>query len=234
MSASGALRTARHPLLVPALATAVMLAILLGLGAWQLQRRQWKLGILAEIDHAELSPAIPLPANPLPFTKVAVRGRLRTDLRARYGADVRDTPTGPVMGEQLIEPLERPGQSPVLVDLGWAPDGQAGAPGSGDVVGYVRAPDAPGLFSATDDMAARRFYTLDPAKIGGALGLTQVAPFILVAMGPPGSLPEPATALPRPSNDHLNYALTWFGLAFALLVVFTAYCRKTVRSGEAE
>ncbi len=217
-------------LLRPTLATAAMLVVLLGLGAWQLQRRTWKLGILAEIDRAEAAPPIELPAHPLPFTKVVASGHLRSDVFALYGDEVRDTPNGgSVMGARLIEPLERPGQDPVLVDRGWTPDGQIGAPAAGDIVGYVRAPDAPGAFSATDDLATRHFYTLDPAKIGAALGLQRVAPFTLVALGPPGSLPSPASALPRPPNDHLNYALTWFGLAASLLVVYAAYCRKALR-----
>ena len=227
------MRRARRPsLLAPGLATLVALAILIALGVWQLQRREWKLGILAQIDHAEASAPIPLPADPQPFTKVVAEGRLRGDVHALYGADVRDTPAGPVMGAQLIEPLDRPGQATVLVDRGWVPDGKLGEPGGNQVVGYVRAPDRPGTFSATDDLAARHFYTLDPAKIGAALGLPRVAPFTLVAMGgAPDALPQPATALPRPPNDHLNYALTWFALAVSLVAVFGAYCRKALRSG---
>ena len=206
-----------------------MLAILIGLGVWQLQRLQWKRGILAAIDHAESSPAIALPDHPLQFTKVRTEGSFMPGKQARYGADVRDTPTGPVLGSRVIEPLQRPGQEPVLVDRGWAPDGPVSEPnGSVTIEGYIRTPDQPGLFSATDDPAKRLFYTLDPAKIGAALGLAREAPYTLVAMGPADGVPVPATALPRPPNDHLNYALTWFGLALSLLVVFAAYGRKVL------
>ena len=65
---------------MPTVVTAVMFATLLGLGTWQLERRQWKLAILAEIDRAEQSAPVPLPARPLPFTKVVVTGTLRTDV----------------------------------------------------------------------------------------------------------------------------------------------------------
>ena len=216
-------------LMVPSIATAAMLAILIGLGVWQLQRLQWKLGLLAEIDRAEAAPPVPLPDHPLPFTKVTVSGHFRDDLHALYGADVRDVPGGTAMGAQLIEPLERPGQDPILVVRGWVPDGQLGrAGGDGAVVGYIRPADKPGLFSLADDPAAHRFYTLDPAKIGAALGLARTAPFTLVAMGASGT-PAPATTLPRPPNDHLNYALTWFALALSLLIVFVAYARKVLR-----
>lgn len=221
--------THARALMVPAFATAIMLAILIALGVWQLQRLQWKLGLLAEIGRAEASPPVQLPDHPLQFTKVTVSGHFRDDLHALYGADVRDVPGGTAMGAQLIVPLERPGKDPILVDRGWVRDGQLGQPG-GDatMVGYIRTPDAAGPFSLTDDLAARRFYTLDPAKIGEALGLPRVAPFTLVALGA-GGAPEPATTLPRPPNDHLNYALTWFALALSLLIVFAAYTRKVLR-----
>lgn len=187
--------------------------------------------MLSQIDQAEASPAIPLPADPPQFTKVVVTGIFRTGLQARYGADVRDLPGGPVFGTQIIEPLDRPGQDPLLVDRGWMPLGSVAPPGNGTVDGYIRVPDHPGLFSARDNPAARTFYTLDPAAIGASLGLARVAPFTLVALGQvkPGLLPQPATALPRPPNDHLNYALTWFGLALSLAVVFAVYTRKALR-----
>ena len=230
MRAASAVRSIR-PLAVPILVTAVMFAVLVGLGVWQLQRLQWKTGLLAQIDAAEAAPPVALSGEPKPFTKVFVQGVLRDDVYAWYGDDVRDQPAGPAMGAFLIEPLERPGQDPVLVDRGWVPNGAKLPPGGpGDVVGYLRALDRPGLFSAQDDLAGRHFYTLDPVKIGAALGLARVAPFTLIAMGAPAAGLQPATALPRPPNDHLNYALTWFGLAVSLLAVFGAYLRKGFRS----
>jgi surfeit locus 1 family protein len=215
----------------PAVTALVMFAILIGLGVWQLQRRTWKLGLLAQIDAAEASPAIPLPPDPPQFAKVRIEGHLRSDLQALYGSDVRDLPTGPTIGAQLIEPMERPGQPTVLVDLGWVPTGMVVAPTATAIDGYIRQPDRPGLFSAHDDPATRRFFTLEPAPIAASLGISDAAPFTLVALGKvtPDVFPQPAEALPRPPNDHLNYALTWFGLALALAVVFAGYTRKTYR-----
>jgi surfeit locus 1 family protein len=223
--------TARR-LLVPAVSTVAMLLVLLGLGTWQVQRLAWKRGILSRIDAAEQLAPVPLGAAPPPFAKISVTGRLRTDLAARYGAQVMDTLAGAIPGAQLIVPLERPDGPPVLVDLGWVPE-HGGAPKlpEGDAVtvaGFVRPPEHPGWFSATDDSAGRRFYTLDPASIGVALGLRAVAPFTVVALGPPppDGAPIPAEHLPRPPNNHLQYAITWYGLAAALVVVFVIYARK--------
>ena len=223
-------RSRLRSLVGPFAMTAAMLAILVALGVWQLHRRDWKLALLADIDRAEASAPVPLPDHPLPFTKVSVTGHLRADLSALYGVDVRSVPGGTAIGAQLLQPLERPGQVPVLVDRGWIQEGHTDAQnGEVTVVGYVREPSTPSWFSPSDDTAARHFYTLDPAVIGSALGLPRVAPFTLVAMGE-GGTPEPAGALPRPPNDHLNYAITWFGLALTLMIVFGAYVRKTLRA----
>ncbi len=231
-SVGQAVRPRGRRLLVPAVLTVGMLAVLVGLGVWQVQRRSWKLGLLAAIDRAEAGAAIPLPDHPLPFTKVRLAGRLMEDRQALYAAAVRDLPGGPTMGAFLIEPMERPGADPVLVDLGWLPEGARPASAPTVIEGYVRMPDRPGLFSPSDDPGQHRFYTLNPAAIGAALGLGRVAPFTLVALGPvaPGVFPQPAMSLPRPPNDHLNYAITWFSLAAILLVIFVLYARKVLRS----
>jgi surfeit locus 1 family protein len=210
---------------------AVMLTVLLGLGTWQVQRLHWKRGLLAQITRAEAAPAVPMPSEPEPFTKVQVTGVLRDDLSASYGAEVRDTPAGPQLGTQLIVPLDREDGDTVLVDRGWVPASRprAIALPSGEVTlgGYVRPGDSSGLFSARDNPTTRQFYTLDPAAIGPALGLPRLASFVLVAMGPPPPehYPDPARHLPQPPNNHLSYAITWYGLAVALVVIFVLWAR---------
>ncbi len=207
-----------------------MLAILLALGTWQIYRLHWKEGILQQVAQAEAAPAVPLGPHPTSFQKVSVTGRLRPDLAASFGAEVRDTPAGTLLGTQLIVPLERAGADPVLVDLGWVPNGPRPTLPSGTVTiaGYVRQAETPGLFTPNPDPARREFYALQPEVIGRALGLAKVAPFTLIAMGPddPAHYPVPAQELPRPPNNHLQYALTWYGLAGVLVVMFVARARK--------
>ncbi len=281
-------------LLWPGVMTAVMFVILLGLGTWQVQRLAWKEAILAQIAQAESAPPMPLPpttgtAIPPPFTKVAVTGTLMHDRSALYAAEVRDMRTGPEMGAYLIEPLQRKDAPPVLVERGWVPLKPI-APvvmpqGEVTIAGYVHAPSTPGLFSASDDVPGRHFYTLDPHAIGAALGLDNVAPFILIALAPtptegkmpqgmptnevrtggaiaagvatsriptsgtpptvasttdapaqttptaaPAELPFPEQHLPRPPNNHLAYAITWYGLAGALLVIFITWAGKAAHA----
>jgi surfeit locus 1 family protein len=216
---------------LPALITAGMFAILVALGTWQIERRAWKQAILAQIDAAEQAPAAPLVGEPPPFAKLTVSGRLRGDLVARYGVETREGPRGAALGAQLLVPLLPAHGPPILVDLGWvAADARPALPeGTVTLEGYVRPPARPGWFTPADEPAARQFYTLDPARIGTALGFAAMAPFTLVALGPPG-VPDPARRLPRPPNEHLQYALTWYGLAAILVVIFAVYAARGSRA----
>ena len=213
--------------------TLAMFGLTIALGVWQIQRLHWKEGLLAEIDRAEGTAPAPLPAAPRPFEKVEVTGRMRDDLVAYYGSEVRSTLTGPMLGAQVLTLLERPGEEPILVDRGWMPEGATPKPDGGPVlvVGYVRPAERASWLAPKADLAAHRFWSLDPAAIGAALDLKQVAPFTLVALGPGGTMPPyPAQALPRPPNNHLGYAITWFGLAACSLGVFATYAWKVLRA----
>lgn len=223
-------------LLIPTLSTLVMLPVLVSLGTWQVRRLHWKEGILASIAHAEVLPAVPLTGNPAPFTKVSVTGRFRPGAIAYYGSETGDTARGLRLGAQQIAVLDRDGAPPLLVDRGWVPipsGPEAALPvGPTTVVGYIHQPATPGMFSATDNPAERRFYTLVPAKIAHTLGVADAAPFALVAIGdaPRGSIPMPARHLPRPPNNHLEYVITWYGFAITLLIFYAAYTHKVLRS----
>jgi len=250
-------------LLWPGLMTVVMLIVLLGLGSWQVKRLFWKEALLAQIDRAEAADPVPLPAAPsmstlTPFMKVAATGQFLPNEAALYGAEVRTIPSGPVpytqaMGARLIEPMKEANGTVILVDRGWIPESRPNPidepEGMVTVSGYIRPGDSPHWFSASDDPAERRFFTLDPKAIGDAMGQPDVPPFILVVLAaqtgrvPAGKdagagsesdeadaisthWPEPARHLPRPPNSHLSYALTWYGLALALLAIFIVWARK--------
>jgi surfeit locus 1 family protein len=212
--------------------TVVMLIVLLGLGTWQIRRLHWKQDVIARIALAEASDPIPLPPDPDQYSKVMVEGRLRGDLAVLYGAEVRETSTGPKMGGHMIVPMEREGKPDLLIDRGWvplAPTAPLDLPAEPvRLTGFVHPPDAAGWFSARDNVAERHFYTLDPAAIAAALRLPDTAPFFLVALGDaPASLwPDPARHLPRPPNNHLAYVVTWYGLAGAQIVIFLIWIRK--------
>lgn len=214
-------------------ASAAAFAILVALGTWQLHRLTWKRGILERIAAAEAGPPVPLGASPAPFTKVFAEGTYRAGASVLYGSDVRDTAAGPRLGAFLVTPLARNGMPDVLVQRGWVPTDPVPpdtAAGRVSVEGYVRGGDSGGWFSAPDDPDHRRFYTLNPRAIAAAVGVTDPADIILVAIGPAGAPPIPAETLPRPPNDHLGYALTWYGLAACVVVVSALSLRSHRRT----
>jgi len=218
-------------LLAPGLSALALFAVLVALGVWQIQRLAWKETILAQIAAAAAAPPVPLPATPGPYEKVIVAGTWIPGKAALYGDEVHDSPTGPVVGGELLLPLRRPDGSVWIVDAGWVPQ-QAPTPVAlpPNPVGYVHAPMAPAWFSPPDDVAHGLYYTLDPARIAAGMGLSNAAPYVLIAMGPlppPGSAaPQPVQALPTPPNNHYEYALTWFGLAATLAFQFIFFARK--------
>jgi surfeit locus 1 family protein len=220
---------------VPGLSTLIMLIVLLALGTWQVYRLRWKEDILARIAAAESAPPLPLGQDPAPYTKVSVTGRFQFDRSAQLGAEVHDTRAGPELGFHQIVPLQLANDHTILVDRGWIPQKRTTPLDDPSeqvtVAGYVRPGEKSSWFSALDDTATRQFYTLDPETIGATVGATNVAPFALVALGPAAAetYPVPAQHLPRPPNNHLSYAITWYGLAVALVIIFGTWVRKALR-----
>ncbi len=202
-----------------------MLAVLLSLGHWQMQRLAWKEALLQRLAASATAPPQPLTNPPEPFTKVQVTGRLDHSREARLGAEVRNGQ----MGAQLVTPLLRDVLPPLLVLRGWVPtDAAQPVWRPEDAVtleGYIRPADARAWDSARDNPAARLFYVFEPATIASALGLPGAEAYGLVVLGSPQEirLPQPATQLPQPGNSHLGYALTWYGLALTLVGVVTSF-----------
>ena len=223
---------ARRPRSAPELAlitlvAAALVAGLLALGAWQVQRRAWKLALIARVDrrvHAAPTPA-PGPAA-WPTVTAARDGYLR--VRARgvflYGAETRVqavTERGP--GFWVMTPLRTDRGFTVLVNRGFVPPERAdpatrraGQPaGEVQVVGLLRITEPRGGFLRRNDPADGRWYSRDVAAIAADRRLTDVAPYFIDADAAPnrGGLPVGGLTVISFPNSHLVYALTWFGLA---------------------
>jgi surfeit locus 1 family protein len=229
-------------ILLPSFLAMPVLAVLLALGIWQVQRLGWKSALLADLAVAQSGPPGPA-TNPAPFSHIIATGRFLHDREVLLGSEVRGT----TLGAALITPLERDGLPALLVERGWVPLDRAGVTrpeGPVTVQGYMRPSERPGLLSATDATAQRRFHNFDVPAIGAALGLP-VAPFGLAVVVPgrprpdgglgstpapnTGGVPSPATSFPSPNNPHLGYAITWFGLAAAWTGIFALWAHRRIR-----
>jgi surfeit locus 1 family protein len=225
--------------------SAAALAFLIGLGVWQLQRLEWKEGLIAQIEaraHAEpisLKEAVTRAnaGEDVGYLRVRIEGRFDHG-KERYLYALSDgTP-----GWHVITPLETPEGEVVLIDRGFVPNGfrEPSSRAQGEindtvaVTGLARTPEAKGLFVPDNEPAENRWFWRDLGAMAKSMfpaGTPDVAPFMLEAerSDVPGRWPLGGqTKLDLP-NNHLQYALTWFLLALCLVVIYVIYVRSRLR-----
>ena len=206
------------------LAAAVLLLIAAGfvaLGVWQIERRAWKLRLIAAVDGRAHAPPVAAP-GPDAWPRVTADRDAYRHVRVTGRYDHRGqtlvkavTERGP--GFWLLAPLRTPAGWTLLVNRGFVPaDAAAGRPGGTvSVTGLLRVTEPGGGFLRANDPAADRWYSRDVAAIARARRLTNVAPYFIDADATPGSGGYPVGGLTVVAfrNAHLVYALTWFALA---------------------
>jgi surfeit locus 1 family protein len=238
-------------LIVPGLCTLVTLGVLCGLGIWQLQRLAWKEALIARVAmQIQMSFVLWAPgeaewpnvnAEQHEYRHVRVTGTFRHDLEAlcyELLSDANGKFSGP--GYWVLTPLETASGATFIVNRGFVPldrkdaatrpEGQVA--GRVSVIGLLRLPERRSWFTPADDPAHHLWQVRDPAAIAKAYGLARAAPFFIDAdaSANPGGLPQGGeTKLVFP-NRHLEYAVTWFGLALALIAVFIAFALKQLRN----
>jgi surfeit locus 1 family protein len=213
---------------------ALLFASLVALGLWQLDRLQWKLGLIEEVQHNLATPPISLDAvlalgPKAQYRRVALDGRFDNAKEAYvFGTDNTGAPV-----YHVILPFETRDYRTLLVDRGIVPKERlnpatrsAGqVEGETRVVGVWRVPDPLGWFTPAPDRAHRIWYAHDLAGIAKADGITLAAPVIVEADATPnpGGWPRGGQTRVTFRNEHLQYAITWFGLAAVLLGVYIAF-----------
>lgn len=218
------------------IAVAIAFAILVALGVWQLQRLKWKEGLLAHVAALQSARAVDIGpvldrlahGAEVDFTRVTANcpGLSSAPFLELYG--VRDAQAG----YRLISACEVASARyrTVLVDRGFVPDTShdrpkidAAARTPTTVTGILRTPDRANAFMPKN--RPDRWFSRDAGAMAAALHASQPAPVFLFAETPTN--PELPALIPAPlpseiPNRHLEYALTWFGLAAALLGVYAA------------
>jgi surfeit locus 1 family protein len=240
-------------LLVPAI---LAFAILIGLGVWQIERKAWKEGLIAALtERLAIPPQALPPARDWPgleqasdeYRRVTFTAQFANDKEAlvfasasAFRPDVSDA--GP--GYWVFTPARLADGSTVIVNRGFVPDARKDPKSrpEGDVsgpvalTGVMRWPDGRHWFTPADDAAHNLWFARDPAAIAAAKALGSVAPFYIEQETPvpPGGLPQPGKLIVSLPDNHLQYALTWFGLAAVLAGVFISWALTSGRSGGAE
>lgn len=223
------------PGLLATAATVPALMVLVALGAWQLDRLAWKRDLTAMREAQLAAPAMPLPSaaedwRAWDFRPVIVEGEFRHDLEQLFGVAAID---GQV-GHRVLTPLIRPDGATVLIDRGWVPADRAhpAARRAGQIAGPVqvsgiaryRGAARPGWFTPDNRPEQSLWYWYDLDALEGALGL-EVVPVVVEAdaTANPGGLPIGGQTRIALANNHLQYAITWFGLAAGLLVIWISF-----------
>ena len=236
-------------LILPGILAAVGIAVLAGLGLWQLERRIWKEELILRVEARTRAPAAPVPletdwpnigAARDEYRRVTLRGRFRHRNEALVYT-VLSEPKGRFSGQGywVLTPLETESGAIVIVNRGFVPmdrkdvasrrEGQIEGPAS--VTGLLRMPEEGNWFTPANDTARAAWYRRDPQEIAKAYQLLRVSPFLIDddVTPNPGGLPQGGETRLEFPNNHLGYALTWFGLAAALAGVFGAFAWQRMR-----
>lgn len=223
----------------PSVLSAFTLVALLGLGTWQVQRLNWKNGLIAQIEARVHAPPVPLEdalaavrrGADLEYTRVAVKGRWVPGIERYLWAPASAGP-----GWHVYAPLKTASGSVVIVNRGFVPDAhrdpttrpEPAQAGDVSLVGLLRMPEPKGTFTPENDAARNIWYWRDVGGMARSMlpdADAEVAPFAIDAEAGSAQPPGPqggVTRLELP-NSHLQYALTWYGLAATLVGVYVAF-----------
>jgi surfeit locus 1 family protein len=233
----------RRGLIEPTVFTVVGIAFLIGLGIWQLDRKTWKENLIAtvtaRINRApqDLPPRASWPRlvqEDSEYTHVVFPGEFLEGQEALVytaGSPFRPDVTGP--GYWVFAPAQLAGGSIVLVNRGFVPvdrkdpTTRAGGNvrGTVDIVGVIRWPETRGVFTPADDPKTNVWYLRDPKAMAAERKWATAAPFYIDQEQPvpPGGWPKPGKLSVELPDNHLQYAITWFGLAMALASVYVVW-----------
>jgi cytochrome oxidase assembly protein ShyY1 len=231
------------------LVTLAMVLVFVGLGVWQLQRRAEKHALMAALTErlAAAPGSLPLPAQWGGLTAAADEFR-RVGFKATYasapdamvyssGSAVRGDISGP--GTWAFMPARSSTGETVVINTGFVQntmqdrsqqDRAVTRLVTGEPVmltGYIRFPEVAGVLTPQEDLAKRLWFTRDHLAMAKSLGWGDVAPFYidLEAPVPASGVPKPGPLEVNLKDDHLQYAITWFALAGAVVIAFGMWLR---------
>lgn len=219
---------------VPLIMTIGAVALMCGLGVWQLQRLAWKDELIYRIETAKEKP--PLESLPhtkeelekLAFHRVQLEGEYRNNqefhLAARYDHGV--------LGYHVLTPFQLADGRLVLLNRGWVPTAKKNPTtrqegqieGKVSVIAMVRTDRDRNWFTPQNQPGKNIWFAKDINEIND-YSKRELAPYALDVLydTPPGGLPKPFDGNLTPRNDHLGYAITWFSIGLSCLIISLIY-----------
>jgi surfeit locus 1 family protein len=239
-------RRLRSGLAIPSLFALAALVILIALGSWQLHRKAWKESLIDTLEQRLSAAAVAAPprerwdeldAPEHEFRRVKFLGAFLPGEQALVYAAVsalRSDVSGP--GYWVFAPARTAAGAVIVVNRGFLPEGRQDVAtratdqdsGAIELIGVMRWPEQRAWFAPQDSPAQNLWFVRDHLAIAGAKGWGEVAPFFieLESPQPPGGLPRPGVLRVNLRNEHLQYAITWYGLALVFAVMFILWLRS--------
>lgn len=241
---------AARSLILPGILSLLALAVLISLGTWQMQRLAWKERLIETVSKRvkETPQLLPAAAESLSldlrdeeYRPYVATGRFLHQHEVQVYtvlSDAKGTYSG--AGYWVLTPLLRGGGSIVIVNRGFVPiekrdpatRAESRIEGELRVTGLLRAPEQTNYFTPANDPKQSAWYSRNPAEIARAFGLKNVLPFLLDETRDyrAGQLPQPNETKLTFTNNHLGYALTWYGLACTLIGVFAVFAWQRMKA----
>ncbi len=247
---AGRLRAGRA---VPTLFALAALVVFTGLGTWQVQRKAWKEALIHTLEQRLSAAPVDLPPRQrwarldpeedefrrVKFSAAFVSGEQA--LVYTSGSTFRSDVSGP--GYWVLAPAQLATGGVVVVNRGFVPEGRQDrrsraedeTTGAIELIGVTRWPEQRGVFAPKDEPERNLWFVRDPAAIAASKGWGDVAPFYVELEGPqpPGGLPRAGALRANLRNEHLQYAITWYGLAVVVVVMFALWLRGRRVTGAA-
>jgi surfeit locus 1 family protein len=245
-------------LLWPSVLTLIILPALVGLGTWQWNRLVWKQDLIAKLEARVKAEPVSYTAalaelvktGDVEYARVKVTGTLdHTQERHVYA------PRASSQGWNVFTPLRPEGGFAVYINRGWVPDklkdpatrpdGQIAGPVT--VTGLIRGDEKQTMFAAPNDAKGNKWFQRDtwamrwgekgpPPRDQIDLMKAEVyAPFSIDAEAEPvnsGGWPKGGTTEVHLPNSHLQYVVTWYGLALTLIGVFAVYAHQRLAAAK--
>ncbi|WP_024577234.1 MULTISPECIES: SURF1 family cytochrome oxidase biogenesis protein [unclassified Afipia] len=225
----------------------IMASMLVSLGVWQLRRKDEKRALISALtERLAAAPGVLPAATAWPALTPAHDEFRRVSFSATFeskpdvmvyssGSAVRDDINGP--GTWAFMPARLADGRSVVINAGFVQNTMqdraqqdravkplvTGAPVT--LTGYLRFPESAGTLTPADDVVRRLWFVRDHRTMAKALGWGEVAPFYidLESPAPPSGIPKPGSLHVHLKDDHLQYAITWFGLALVVAGAFVAW-----------
>jgi cytochrome oxidase assembly protein ShyY1 len=237
--------------------TLLMVVLFTGLGVWQLQRRVEKHALIAALtERLAATPDSLPPASQWGTLTQAKDEFRRVRFSATYeaqpdamvyssGSAVREDVSGP--GTWAFMPARLPGGETIVVNAGFVQNTMQDRAQQDRVVkplisdepamltGYIRFPETAGMLTPRENAGKRLWFTRDHLAMARTLGWGDgrpVAPFYvdLESPAPASGVPKPGPLDVHLKDDHMQYAITWFTLAAAMVIAFGVWLRGIRRT----